>query len=376
MLDKEHEDFRKWVKGFVDKEIAPRAAEMDKQEKPDTELLKKLGEAGIMGVPYPEEYGGAGLDNVSYAIAVEEVSRACGSTGLFLAAHISLGAAPFHLFGTDEQKKKYLLPLAKGEMIGAFGLTEPGAGSDAGGTRTTAVLEGNQWVLNGTKCFITSGRLAGVVVVAAVTDKSKGKKGISSIIVEKDTPGFTYGKEEKKLGVRGTDTSELVFDNCRVPKENLLGREGDGLKQFLTILDGGRISIAAMALGIAQGCLDQSVAYAKQRVQFGGPISDLQAIQVLVADMATEIEAARRLLYHAAQMEDAGIEFVKEAAMAKLFASRAAVRASLNAIQIHGGYGYMRDYPVERMLRDAKLTEIGEGTSQIQEIVIARKLFK
>jgi butyryl-CoA dehydrogenase len=376
LLDREYEDFRKWVKGFVDKEIAPRAAQIDSQEKPDAELLTKIGEAGLMGIPYPEEFGGAGLDNQSYVIAVEEVSRACGSTGLFLAAHISLGAAPFHLFGTEEQKKKYLVPLAKGEMIGAFGLTEPGAGSDAGATRTTASPDGDEWILNGTKCFITSGRLAGVVVVTAVTDKSKGKKGISSIIVEKGTPGFGYGKEEKKLGVRGTDTSELVFEDCRVPRKNLLGKEGDGLKQFLTILDGGRISIGAMALGIAQGCLDRSIEYPKERVQFGKPIAELQAIQVMVADLATEVEAARRLLYHSARLEDEGKDFVKEAAMAKLFASRVAVKAGLNAIQIHGGYGYMRDYPLERMLRDAKLTEIGEGTSEIQELVIAKRLFR
>ncbi len=376
MLDKEHEEFRKWARGLVEKVVAPAASQLDSSEKPDLEVVKKLGESGLMGIPYPEEHGGAGLDNLSYAIAVEEVSRVCGSTGLFLAAHTSLGAAPFHLFGTDEQKKKYLVPLASGEMIGAFGLTEPGAGSDAGGIRTTAELDGDQWVINGTKCFITSGRLAQVVVIAAITDKSKGKKGMSSIIVERGTPGFGYGKEEKKLGVRGTDTSELVFDNCRVPKTNLLGSEGEGLKQFLTILDGGRVSIGAMAVGIAQGCLEESSKYAKQRIQFGKPISELQAIQVMVADMATQVEAARQLLYHAARLEDAGRSFVKEAAMAKLFASRIAVKAGLDAIQVHGGYGYMKDYPVERMLRDAKLTEIGEGTSQIQELVIARELFR
>jgi butyryl-CoA dehydrogenase len=376
LLDREHEEFRKWARGLVEKVVAPAAEQQDSGEKPDLEVVKKLGEAGLMGVPYPEEHGGAGLDNLSYAIAVEEVSRVCGSTGLFLAAHTSLGTAPFHLFGTEEQKKKYLVPLAKGEMIGAFGLTEPGAGSDAGGIRTTAEPDGDEWVINGTKCFITSGRLAQVVVIAARTDKSKGKKGMSSIIVEKGTPGFGYGKEEKKLGVRGTDTSELVFDNCRVPRANLLGSEGEGLKQFLTILDGGRVSIGAMAVGIAQGCLDQSVKYTKQRVQFGKPISELQAIQVIIADMATQVEAARQLLYHAAALEDAGRSFVKEAAMAKLFASRAAVKAGLDSIQVHGGYGYMRDYPVERMMRDAKLTEIGEGTSQIQELVIARGLFK
>ncbi|MFQ5906404.1 MAG: acyl-CoA dehydrogenase family protein, partial [bacterium] len=278
--------------------------------------------------------------------------------------------------GNETQKKKYLVPLAKGETIGAFGLTEPGAGSDAGATRTSAVLDGNEWVINGTKCFITSGRLASVVVITATTDKSVGKRGISSIIVEKGTPGFEYGKQEKKLGVRGTDTSELVFVDCRVPEENLLGNRGEGYKQFLTILDGGRISIGAMALGIAQGCLEHSVEYAKNRTQFGSRISELQAIQVMVADMATEVEAARRLLYHAAQLEDSEKPIVEEAAMAKLFASRVAVRAGLDAIQIHGGYGYMRDYPVERMLRDAKLTEIGEGTSQIQELIIARKLFE
>jgi butyryl-CoA dehydrogenase len=376
LLDTEHEEVRRWARGLAEKVVAPAAEQQDSSEKPDLEILKKLGESGLMGIPYPEEHGGAGLDNLSYAIAVEEVSRVCGSTGLFLAAHTSLGAAPFHLFGTEEQKKKYLVPLAKGEMIGAFGLTEPGAGSDAGGIRTTAEPDGDEWVINGTKCFITSGRLAQVVVIAAKTDKSKGKKGMSSIIVEKGMPGFGYGKEEKKLGVRGTDTSELVFDNCRVPRANLLGNEGEGLKQFLTILDGGRVSIGAMALGIAQGCLDKSVKYAKQRVQFGKPLSELQAIQVIIADMATQVEAARQLLYHAAALEDAGRSFVKEAAMAKLFASKAAVKAGLDSIQVHGGYGYMRDYPVERMMRDAKLTEIGEGTSQIQELVIARRLLR
>lgn len=376
MLDKEHEDFRKWVRGFAEKDIAPFAAEIDSSEKPSLEVLKKIGEVGLMGIPFPEEYGGGGLDNLSYAIAVEEVSRVCGSTGLFLAAHISLGATPFHLFGNEAQKKKYLVPLAKGEIIGAFGLTESGAGSDAGATRTTAVLDGNQWVINGTKCFITSGRLASVAVITALTDKSKGKKGISSVIVEKGTPGFNYGKEEKKLGVRGTETCELVFEDCRVPKENLLGEEGKGLKQFLTILDGGRISIGAMAVGIAQGALEKSVRYARERIQFGKPICKLQGIQVMLADMATEVEAARRLLYHAAQLEDSQNIFVKEAAMAKLFASKVAVRTGLNAIQIHGGYGYMRDYPVERMFRDAKLTEIGEGTSQIQQLVIASQLLK
>jgi alkylation response protein AidB-like acyl-CoA dehydrogenase len=376
MLDKEHEDFRQWVKGFADKEIAPHAARIDEAEQADLNIVKKMAEAGLMGVPFPLEYGGAGLDNLSYAIAVEEVARVCGSTGLFLAAHISLGSSPFYLFGDEEQKKKYLTRLANGEIIGALGLTEPGAGSDAGSTRTNAVRDGNEWVINGTKCFITSGRLASVVVITAITDKEKGKKGITSIIVEKGTPGFSYGKEEKKLGVRGTDTSELVFEDCRVPTKNLLGKEGEGYKQFLTILDGGRISIAAMAVGIAQGCLEQSVKYAKERVQFGQPISELQAVQILIADTASDVEAARTLLYHAAQLEDAHKRFVKEAAMAKLFASKAAVRAGLNAIQVHGGYGYMRDYPVERMLRDSKLTEIGEGTSQIQELVIARELFK
>lgn len=376
VLSQEHQEFREWIREFAERVVAPRAAQIDEKEEFPWDVVKQMGEAGIMGIPFPEEYGGTGLDALSYAIAVEEISRVCGSTGLTLAAHASLGANLIYLFGTEEQKQKYLIPLAKGEWISAFGLTEPEAGSDAGATRTRAELDGDEWVINGRKNFITSGSIAEVVIITAVTDKSKGKKGISSLIVEKGSPGFSPGKKEKKMGLRGSDTSELIFEDCRIPRENILGNEGEGFRQFLTILDGGRVSIAAMALGIAQGALEACIAYSKQRVQFGKPIADLQAIQFMIAEMATEIEAARQLVYHAAMREDAGEPFIVESAMAKLFASRVAMKATTDAVQIHGGYGYMKDYPVERYFRDAKLTEIGEGTSEIQRLVIARELLR
>jgi butyryl-CoA dehydrogenase len=376
ILSQEHQEFREWIREFALRVVAPRAAEIDEKEEFSWDVVKQMGELGIMGIPFPEKYGGAGLDALSYTIAVEEVSRVCGSTGITLAAHVSLGANSIHLFGTEEQKQKYLIPLAKGEWLGAFGLTEPEAGSDAGATKTRAVLDGDEWVINGRKTFVTSGSIAEMTVITAVTDKSKGKRGISSFIVEKGTPGFSPGKKEKKMGLRGSVTSELIFEDCRLPRENLLGNEGEGYKQFLTILDGGRISIAAMALGIAQGALDASIAYSKERVQFGKPIGEIQAIQFMLADMATEIEAARQLIYHGATLEDAGQPFITESAMAKLFASRVAMKATTDAIQIHGGYGYMKDYPVERYFRDAKLTEIGEGTSEIQRLVIARELLR
>jgi acyl-CoA dehydrogenase len=376
ILSKEHQDFRAEVRAFAEEEIAPRAADTDRHEEFPRELLARIGERGYLGLPYPREYGDQALDNLRYIIAVEEVSRVCGSTGLAFAADVSLGCESLYVGGTEAQKQKYLIPLAAGKALGAFGLTEPGAGSDAGATQTRAVLDGTSYVINGSKIFITTGRSADFVIVTVLTDKTKGTAGISALIVEKGTPGFTYGKEEKKLGVRGTETMELVFQDCRVPRENLLGKEGEGFKLFLKTLDGGRISIGAMAVGIAQGALEAAVKYAKERVQFGKPIAEFQAIQIMLAEMDTEIEAARQLVYHAAALKDAKVRHTRESAICKLFASEVAMRATTNAIQVLGGRGYMRDLPVERMFRDAKLCEIGEGTSQIQKLVIARELLK
>lgn len=373
-LTEEQRMIRDMVHDFAEKEIVPIAAKTDEREEFPHETIRKMAELGIMGLPFAEEYGGAGGDNVSYAIAVEEISRACGSTGIIYAAHVSLCSNPIYLFGSEEQKRKYLTPLARGECLGALGLTEPGAGSDAGATRTTAVLDGPQWVLNGTKRFITNGSLAGVLVITAVTDPEKGKRGISNFIVEKGTPGFAAPREEDKMGLRGSLTSELVFEDCRISKENLLGLRGDGFKQILRILDGGRISIGAMALGLGRAALEASISYSKERVQFGRPIADFQAVQWMIADSTVELEAAHLLILQAAYLEDQGKRFTKEAAMAKLFASEAAERACFNAIQIHGGYGYTRDYPVERYYRDNRLTTIGEGTSEIQRLVIARQI--
>ena len=360
------------VHEFAEKEIRPIAAEIDETGEFPQETVKKMGELGILGIPFPEQYGGQGMDNVSYIIAVEEISRVCGSHGITLAAHISLGCSPIYLFGNEEQKMEYLYPLASGEGLGSFGLTEPNAGSDAGGTQTTAVLDGDHWVVNGSKIFITNAEYCKTVVFTAVTGKQDGKKRISSFIVENGTPGFSVGKKEDKLGLRGSNTAMLHFEDCRIPKENLVGKEGEGFRQFLTILDGGRISIGALALGIAQGAYEEAVKYAKERKAFGKTIGQFQAIQFMIADMATEIEAARHLIYEAARLEDEGKSFIRESAMAKLFASEAAMRVTHKAIQIHGGYGYIKDYPVERMYRDAKLCTIGEGTSEIQRIVIAR----
>jgi len=367
---------RDMVRDFAENEIAPIAAQIDEEERFPKEIFKKMGELGLLGLPWPPEYGGAGADFVSFALAVEEISYASGSIGLPYEAHVSLASAPIYLFGTEEQKEKYLVPLAKGEYIGAFGLTEPEAGSDAGATKTTALLDGEHWVINGTKRFITSGSIADVVVITAKTDPEKGTRGISNFIIEKGTPGFTPGKEEIKMGLKGSVTSELILEDCRVPRENLLGKPGEGFKQFLKTLDGGRVSIAAMALGIGRAALEASIAYAKERVQFGRPIAEFQAIQWMIADTATELDAARLLLYQAAYLEDQGKRFTKEAAMAKLFASEAAERACFNAIQIHGGYGYSQEYPVERFYRDNRLTTIGEGTSEIQRLVIARQVLE
>jgi alkylation response protein AidB-like acyl-CoA dehydrogenase len=383
-LTEEQQMMRKMVRDFAEKEIRPIAREIDAKEAFPWEVIHKMAALGLLGLPIPEEYGGSGADTISYAIAVEEVSRVSGSIGITLAAHTSLGTYPIWRFGSEEQKKKYLPHLASGQGLAAFGLTEPEAGSDAAAVKTTAVLaegpgtsrDGDHWVINGTKTFITSGSIADVVIIAAVTDKAAGARGISNIIVEKGTPGFRPGRDEDKMGLRGSVTSQLFFEDCRVPKDNLLGKPGEGFKQFLITLDGGRISIGAMALGLAQGAMEAAVKYSKQRVQFGQPIANFQAIQWMLADMATEIDAARLLVYRAAQLKDKGVRFTKEAAMAKLFASEAAERACFKAIQIHGGYGYTREYDVERIYRDNRLTTIGEGTSEIQRLVIARQVLE
>ncbi len=374
-LTEEQLMLRKMVHDFAQNEVKPIAAEIDETCRFPEETVKQMGEIGLMGIVFPEEYGGAGMDYVCYAIAVEELSRVCGSHGITLAAHISLGVNPIYLFGNEEQKKEWLPRLCSGEILGAFGLTEPNAGSDAGGTETTAVRDGDEWVLNGTKRFITNASVSEVYSVTAVTDKTKGpSKGISSFIVKRDTAGFSIDRKEDKLGLRGSDTAGLIYEDCRIPAENLLGKEGKGFPYFLEILDGGRISIGAMALGIAQGAFDEALKYSQERSQFGRTISKFQAIQFKLADMATWIEAARHLVYNSARLKDAGKRYGKEAAMGKLFASEVATKIAEEAIQIHGGYGYTRDYPVERMWRDAKLCEIGEGTSEIQRLVIARTL--
>ncbi|UCB53221.1 MAG: acyl-CoA dehydrogenase [Candidatus Zixiibacteriota bacterium] len=375
-ISKEHEEFRARIRDFAEGEIEPKAKESDATGEFPFDTVKKLGEMGFLGMVVPEEYGGSGLDTLSYSIAVEEVSRVCGSTGITVAAHNSLGLYPIYLFGNEEQKKKYIPDLASGKKLGAFGLTEPDAGSDAAGTKTTAVLDGDSYVVNGSKCFITNASVGETLVITAMTDKSKRYKGISSFILEKEMKGFSIGKKENKMGLRGSDTATLIFEDLRIPKENLLGNEGEGFKQFMITLDGGRISIGAMALGIAQGAYDKAVAYAKEREQFGRPISDFQAIQWKLADMATQLEAARHLVYHASELKDKGEKFIKEAAMAKLYASEVGRFVTYQAIQIFGGYGYTSDYPVERYMRDAKLCEIGEGTSEIHRLVIARELLK
>ncbi|HOU23175.1 MAG: Acyl-CoA dehydrogenase [Chloroflexi bacterium ADurb.Bin180] len=373
-LTEEQQMIRRMVREFAEKEIRPIAREIDARGEFPWEVIRKMAGLGLLGLPIPEQYGGSGADTVSYAIAVEEVSRVSGSIGITMAAHTSLGLYPLYRFGSEEQKNQYLPRLASGEGLAAFGLTEPEAGSDAGGVKTTAVLDGDQWVLNGQKTFITSGSIADVVIIAALTDKAAGTRGISNFIVEKGTPGFRPGRDEDKMGLKGSVTSELFFEDCRVPKANLLGQVGEGFKQFLITLDGGRISIGAMALGLAQGALDAAIKYSKERVQFGQPIARFQAIQWMIADMATEIEAARWMIYRAAWLKDKGGRFTKEAAMAKLYASEAAERACFKAIQIHGGYGYMSEYDVERIYRDNRLTTIGEGTSEIQRLVIARQV--
>jgi alkylation response protein AidB-like acyl-CoA dehydrogenase len=376
MLTKEQEAFRAEIREFCERVLAPAADEIDKQERFPNEILQEMGKRGYLGIPYDKKYGGAGRDTVCYAIGVEEVSRVCGSTGLTMAAHTSLGAAPIYLFGNDEQKAKWLPRLASGQALGAFGLTEPGAGSDAGSTKTTAVLDGGEWVINGSKCFITTAEVAELVIITAVTEKGIGTRGISSFLVEKGTPGFTIAKRENKMGVRGSITNELAFTDCRIPKGNLLGAPGQGFKQFMQILDGGRISIAAMAVGLGQAALDYAARHAKAQTVDGKPLAEEQGIQFLLADMATELEAARLLVYDAAQRKDAGIKFTKQSAMAKLYAGTVAMRATTQAMDIIGEAAGSRHFPLERYFRDVKLCEIGEGTSQVQKIVVFREILK
>jgi len=373
-LTKEQDMIRKVIRDFADAEVAPGANERDKTGAFPAEVFAKLAELGMLGLPFPEKYGGADADTTCFAIVVEELSRVCGSTGITYSAHISLGAAPIYLFGTEKQKEMFLTPLCKGEYLGAFGLTEPNAGSDAGGTQTKAILKDDHWVLTGSKCFITNGSFAKHLAVTAVTEQSKGTNGISAFLVPTDANGFTVKANYEKMGLHASNTTELILEEVTIPKENILGEEGKGYKQFLATLDGGRIGIAAMAVGIAQGAYDKSLQYAKERKQFGKSLSTFQAIQFKLADMAMNIEAARNMVYKAAWLKDQGKVFKKEAAMAKLFASEMCMRVCDQAIQIHGGYGYMKEYQVERFFRDAKLLEIGEGTSEVQRMVIARQI--
>lgn len=368
--------FLQMIREFSDKEVAPLAAEIDEQERFPLETVEKMKGIGLFGIPIPVQYGGAGGTNLMYTMAVEELSRNCATTGVMLSAHTSLCVAPIYEHGTEEQKMKYLPKLCSGEWLGAFGLTEPNAGTDASAQQTTAVLDGEEWVLNGNKIFITNAGYAHVYIIFAMTDKSLGTKGISAFIVEKDTPGFSFGKKEKKLGIRGSATCELIFENCRIPKSNLLGKLGGGFGVAMKTLDGGRIGIAAQALGIAQGAMDETVKYTKERKQFGKSISAFQNTQFQMADLETKVQAARLLVRSAAFKKDAKVPYSTDAAMAKLFAAETAMEVTTKAVQFHGGYGYTREYPVERMMRDAKITEIYEGTSEVQRMVIAAKLFK
>lgn len=373
-LTLEQEMILKTIREFADEEVAPGALARDQSKQFPLDVFKKLSDLGLMGLPFPEEYGGAGADTISFAIVTEELSRACGSTGITYSAHISLGGAPLYLFGTEEQKQKFLIPICTGETFGAFGLTEPGAGSDAGGTRTTAVEENSEYIINGNKCFITNASYAKHLALTAITGDENGKKEISAIIVPTDAAGFTVIDNYEKMGLHSSNTTELVLENVRVPTEYLLGKKGAGFKQFLITLDGGRIGIGAMAVGIAQAAYDKARQYAKERKQFGHSLSHFQAIQFKLADMAMKIELARNMVYKAAWLKDQGRPFSKEASMCKLYASEICMEITDQAIQIHGGYGYMSDYHVERFMRDAKLTEIGEGTSEIQRMVIARQI--
>ncbi|MBA3876200.1 MAG: acyl-CoA dehydrogenase [Anaerolinea sp.] len=378
-LSPEHSLLRSTIRELMEQEVAPVVEEHERERRFPVEVVRRLGEMGWLGIPIPEDEGGAGLDTLAYAIAIEEIGRVWGSLGLIVAAHTSLGCGPLHLAGTSAQKERYLVPMASGRVIGGYGLTEPGAGSDAGGTRTTARLQdgldGGTWVIDGGKRFITNAGQAGTYIVTARTgSKADGSAEISAFILPADTPGFRVGRLEDKLGLHASATGELFFDGCCIPAANLLGGRGDGFRTFLKILDGGRISIGALAVGLAQAALDAAVPYAQTREQFGRPIGSFQGVAFMIADMATEIEAARALVWKAAWLKDQGRDYALAAAQAKLFASEVSSRATNAAIQVHGGYGYVTDYPVERYLRDAKLTEIGEGTSQIQRLVIARRI--
>ncbi len=375
-LSEEHEMIRKMVRDFARNEVAPTAAERDEEERFDREIFDKMAELGLTGIPWPEEYGGIGSDYLAYCIAVEELSRVCASTGVTLSAHTSLAGWPIYKFGSEEQKQKFLRPMALGEKIGGYGLTEPGSGSDAGGMKTTARRDGDEFILNGSKIFITNGGIADIYVVFAVTDATQKHKGTSAFIVESNTPGFSVGKKEKKLGIRSSPTTEIIFEDCRVPAANILGAEGEGFKIAMMTLDGGRNGIAAQAVGIAQGALDAATDYAKERVQFGKPIAQQQGVGFKLADMATSIEAARLLTYQAAWLESEGLPYGKESAMSKLFAGDTAMKVTTEAVQIFGGYGYTKDYPVERYMRDAKITQIYEGTQEIQRLVISRMITK
>jgi len=373
-LSEQQKLFQKVIREFCEKELKPIAPKIDKEEYFPFDLYKKMGKMGLMGMTVPQKYGGAGIDKVSYMIALEEISRYCGSTGLTVEAHNTLGCGYIYEHGSEEQRKKYLPNYTTGEGFIALAITEPNAGSDVAGLQTTAVLDKDEWVINGTKQFITSGDIAGVNIVMAKTDKDKGAKGISAILVEKDTKGFKVGQLEDKLGLRGSRTAELIFEDCRVPKENLLGEKNKGFYGVMDTLDRGRTAVGAMSVGIARGALEDSLEYANQRQQFGRPIGKFQAIRWMIADMATEVDAARLLVYRAAFLEDQKLPYSTEAAMAKLFASDIAMKATNKAIQIFGGYGYTREYPVERYFRDVKLCQIGEGTSEVQRIVISKRL--
>ncbi len=375
-FNKQEQLFLQMVREFAANEVKPLAADIDEQERFPMETVEKMKKIGFFGIPVPKQYGGQGGTNQIYTMAVEELSRACATTGVIVSAHTSLCVAPILENGTEEQKMKYLPKLASGEWLGAFGLTEPNAGTDAAMQQTTAVLDGDEWVLNGNKIFITNAGYAHVYVIFAMTDKSLGTKGISAFIVEKDTPGFTFGKKEKKMGIRGSATCELIFENCRIPKGNLLGKEGKGFPIAMKTLDGGRIGIASQALGIAQGAMDETIRYTKERKQFGKTIAAFQNTQFQMAELETKVQAARLLVRSAAYKKDNGIPYSADAAMAKLFAAQTAMEVTTKAVQFHGGYGYTREYPVERMMRDAKITEIYEGTSEVQRMVIAGKLFK
>ena len=379
-LSKEHEMARTLFHEFAEKEVKPLAQEVDETEHFPRETVNKMAKTGFLGIPVPKEYGGQGCDTLAYAMCVEELSKVCATTGVIVSAHTSLCCDPIKTYGTEEQKQKYLIPLAKGEKLGAFGLTEPGAGTDAQGQQTKAVLDGDEWVLNGTKIFITNGKEADVYVIIAVTGtvekRGKLQKEISAFIVEKGTPGFTFGTKEKKMGIRGSATYELIFTDCRIPKENMLGKQGEGFKIAMHTLDGGRIGIAAQALGIAEGALERTVEYVKERKQFGRSIAQFQNTQFQLADMATKVQAAQMMVYRAAVAKDTQKSYSVEAAMAKLYAAEVAMEVTTKAVQLHGGYGYIREYDVERMMRDAKITEIYEGTSEVQRMVISGSLLK